>query len=137
MEKGKRKGFSLLAGPGGGFRPSRARAGGPVGPPTGDRAGTAPWVRAHVPARRGRDDFRGVTGGGGTGWSSATGEAPRWFSVAVPVLLRWSGGKARAEVGDYGGGANLAGGCLGRPVHGEVAGACGGGIASEVVGRNR
>jgi hypothetical protein len=74
---------------------------------------------------------------GGTGRSSTAGEAPRLFSVAVPVLCRRSGGKARAEVGDYGGGANLAGGCLGRPVHGEVAGARGGGIAGEVVGRNR
>jgi hypothetical protein len=31
-------------------------------------------------------------------------------------------------VGDYGGGANLARGCLGWPVHGEVTGARGGGI---------
>jgi hypothetical protein len=58
MEKGKRKGFSLLAGPGG-FRPSRARAGGPVGPPTGNRARSAPWARAHLPARRGADGVRG------------------------------------------------------------------------------
>jgi hypothetical protein len=41
------------------------------------------------------------------------------------------------EVGDYRGGANLAGGCLGRPVQGEVAGARGGGIAGEVAGRDR
>jgi hypothetical protein len=40
-------------------------------------------------------------------------------------------------VGDYGGGANLAGGRLGRPVHGEVAGARGGGIAGEAARRNR
>jgi hypothetical protein len=49
-------------------------------------------------------------------------------------MRRRSGGKARAEVGDYGGGANLAGECLGRPVHGEVAGARGGGLAGEVAG---
>jgi hypothetical protein len=68
MEKGKRTWFSLLAGPGGRFRPSRARAsaGGaddPSGPPAGDGAGMAPWVRAHVPARTGGDGVRGVTGG--------------------------------------------------------------------------
>jgi hypothetical protein len=40
-------------------------------------------------------------------------------------------------VGDHGGGVNLAEGCLGRPVHGEVAGVRGGGIAGEVAGRNR
>jgi hypothetical protein len=63
-------------------------------------------------------------GGGQTGRSSTTGEAPWRFSVAVPILRRQSG-------------ANLAGGCLGRPVHGEVAGAHGGGITGEVAGRNR
>jgi hypothetical protein len=52
-------------------------------------------------------------------------------------MRRRSGDKARAEVGDYGGGANLAGGCLGRPIHGEVAGARGGGIAGEVAGHDR
>jgi hypothetical protein len=109
-------------------------AGDPADPLAGDEAGTTPWVRAHVPARRGGDGVRGVTGGGG---GDPAGEAPRRFSVAVPVLHRRSGGKARAEVGDYGGGANLARGCLGRPVHGEVAGARGGGIPGEVAGRNR
>jgi hypothetical protein len=89
-----------------------------------------------VLARRGGDGVRGVTGGR-TGRSSTAGEAPQRFSIEVPVLRRRSGGKARAEVGDYGGGANLARGCLGRPVHGEVAGARGGGIAGEVAGRNR
>jgi hypothetical protein len=59
MEKGKRKGFSLLAGSGGiSAQPSvgaRARADDPADPPAGDGAGTAPWVWAHVPARgRGR-----------------------------------------------------------------------------------
>jgi hypothetical protein len=39
-------------------------------------------------------------------------------------------------VGDHGGGVNLVGGCLGRPVHGEVAGACSGEIAGEAAGRN-
>jgi hypothetical protein len=40
-------------------------------------------------------------------------------------------------VGDHSGGVNLAEGCSGRPVHGEVAGVRGGGIAGEVVRRNR
>ena len=74
---------------------------------------------------------------GADGQSSTVGESPQRFSNAVPVLHRRSGGKARVEVGDYGGGAKLAGGCLGRPVHGEVVGARGGGIADEVAGRNR
>jgi hypothetical protein len=39
-------------------------------------------------------------------------------------------------VGDHGGGVNLVEGCLGRSVHGEVAGACGGEIAGETAGRN-
>jgi hypothetical protein len=46
----KKRGF-LLTGPGGIF--------GPAGPPAGDGAGTAPWVWAHVPARRGGDGVRG------------------------------------------------------------------------------
>jgi hypothetical protein len=95
-------------------------------------------VRRPTCQRGGEGTTLGGDGGRGrTGRSSTAGEAPRRFSVAVPVLCQRSGGKARAEVGDYGGGANLAGGCLGRPVHDEVAGARGGGIASEVVGRNR
>jgi hypothetical protein len=62
MEKEKRKGFSLLTRPGG-IRPSRARArarsDGPAGPPAVDGVGTAPWARAHAPARRGGDGVRG------------------------------------------------------------------------------
>jgi hypothetical protein len=40
-----------------------AGAGGLAGPPAGDGVGTEPWVRAHVPARRGGDGVSGVTGG--------------------------------------------------------------------------
>jgi hypothetical protein len=69
--------------------------------------------------------------GGRTGRGSTTGEAPRRFSAGVPVLRRGSGGEARAGVGDHHGGANLAGGCLGWPVHGVVAGARGGEVAGE------
>jgi hypothetical protein len=59
------------------------------------------------------------------------------FFAGGPVLRRRSGGKAQAGVGDYGGGANLAGGCSRWSVHGEVAGVHGGGIAGEVAGHNR
>jgi hypothetical protein len=52
-------------------------------------------------------------------------------------LRRRSGGRARAGVGDHGGRANLAGGRLERPVHGEVAGARGGEIAGEAAKCNR
>jgi hypothetical protein len=40
-------------------------------------------------------------------------------------------------LGDHGGGVNLAKGCSGRPVHGEVAGVRGGEIDGEAAGRNR
>jgi hypothetical protein len=70
-------------------------------------------------------------GGGRTGWGSTAGEAPRRFSTRAPVLQRGSGGEARAGVGDHGGGANLAGGRLGWPVHGGVAGARVGEVAGE------
>jgi hypothetical protein len=82
-----------------------------------------------VPARRGGDGVRRVTGGR-TGRSSTVGEASRRFSVGVLVLRRWSGGKARVGVGDYGGGANLAEGRLGRSVHGGIS-------PARDVGRNR
>jgi hypothetical protein len=55
MEKGKRKGISLLtrSGGGGNFGPAgaRVRQAAQLGPP----ARTAPWAWAHVPARRGND----------------------------------------------------------------------------------
>jgi hypothetical protein len=72
--------------------------------------------------------------GGRTGRGSTDDEAPRRFSAGAPVPRRGSGGEARAGVGDYGGGANLAGGCLGWPVHGMVAGARDGEVAGEANG---
>jgi hypothetical protein len=52
--------------------------------------------------------------------------------------LQWrSGGEARARVGDHGGRANLAGGCLGWPVHGTLVGARGGEVAGEADSCNR
>jgi hypothetical protein len=52
-------------------------------------------------------------------------------------LRRGSGGEAWAGVGDLGGRFNSAGGCLGWPVHGVVAGARGGEVAGEAAERNR
>jgi hypothetical protein len=78
----------------------------------------------------------GVTGGGGgTGRSATTGEALRWFSAEVPVPRRQRGGKVWAGIGDHGGRVNLAGGCLGWPVHGEVAGVRGGGSPARLPGQ--
>jgi hypothetical protein len=75
-----------------------------------------------------------VTGGGGTGRGSTAGGAPRRFSAGA-LVPRWgSGGEAWARVGDHGGGANLAGGYLGWPVHDVVAGARGGEVAGEANG---
>jgi hypothetical protein len=90
----------------------------------------------HGPTRQGEEGV--PTSGGREGWFAAVRTGRWWrFFTGGPVLRRWSGGKARAEVGDYGGGANLAGGRSGWPVHGEVAGVRGGGITGEVAGRNR
>jgi hypothetical protein len=41
------------------------------------------------------------------------------------------------RAGDHGGGVNLTGGGLGRPVRGAVAGVHGGEVAGEAVGCNR
>jgi hypothetical protein len=60
----KKRVFSASWAEGGGdFGPTErgARAGADdlAGPPAGDEAGTAPWARAHVPARWGGDGVRG------------------------------------------------------------------------------
>ena len=55
----------------------------------------------------------------------------------IPVSRRGSGGEARVVVGGHGGGVNLTGGGLGWPVHGVVAGAHGGEVASEATEHNR
>jgi hypothetical protein len=142
MEKGTKKRVSSAswAGGGGGIRPSRSARGRmgrwPTWPASGGNGtGTASWARAHLPLRRGGT----VLGGdrGRTGRSSTAGEAPWRFSIGVPVLRRWSGGKAWAGVGDYCGGDNLARGRLGWPVHGEVAGVRGGRSPARDAGRNR
>jgi hypothetical protein len=66
MKVGKRKGISLLTGPGGNFGPAGARAGSPAWPASGGRrgdgtVGTGPRVRGR----------RGVTVSGGKGRSAA------------------------------------------------------------------
>jgi hypothetical protein len=103
---------------GGNFGPAERRrargAGGPLGPLAGPRA-----------TGRGADGVERWRGGG----ANRPGLDRRG-----PVPRRGSGGEARAGVGDHGAGANLAGGCLGWPVHGVVAGAHGGEVASEANG---
>jgi hypothetical protein len=76
-------------------------------------------------------------GEGGFDRSPADGESPRRFSAVGPVLRRGGGGEARAGAGDHGGGVNLTGGGLWRPVRDTVAGVHGGEVAGAVVGCNR
>jgi hypothetical protein len=112
-EKIKRKGVSCLAGPGGVFRPTRARAraGARWWPSSeGWRGGTVLRRGAHMPAR-GRE-FNDVGGNGGRGRPTGGGN-PRRFSVVGPVPRRGGGVAARAEAGDHRGGANLTGGAYG------------------------
>jgi hypothetical protein len=77
MGKRKREGISLLTGPGGiSAQPEHARARPRDKRPSqptegGNDAGTAPWVWAHVPARRGNGVRGVVTGGCRRGKSSA------------------------------------------------------------------
>jgi hypothetical protein len=86
---------------------------------------------------RGRADGVGrLTGGGGGANRSRSGRThPRRGSTTV--LRDRGGGLAWLELVDHGGGANLAGGSLGRPVHGEVAGFRGGEVAGEATGHDR
>jgi hypothetical protein len=53
-----------------------------------------------------------------------------------PVLRRGNGGEARAGEGGHGGGVNLTGGGLWRPVRGTVAGAHGGDAVGAVANHN-
>jgi hypothetical protein len=55
----------------------------------------------------------------------------QWFFTGGLVLGGWDGGIARAEARGHGGGVNLAGGGLGQPVRGEVAGTRGAEVAGE------
>jgi hypothetical protein len=99
--------------------------------------------------RRGAAPTRQRGGGGGlTAWTATEGEGvfdrspvdgeiPRRFSAVGLVLRRGGGGEARAGAGDHGGGVNLTGGGLWRPVRGTVAGVHGGEVAGAAVGCNR
>jgi hypothetical protein len=75
--------------------------------------------------------------GGGFDRSPAGDEIPQRFSAVGPVLRRGGSGEAQAGAGDHGGGANLTGGGLWRPVRGTVAGVRGGDVAGAVAGHNR
>jgi hypothetical protein len=61
----------------------------------------------------------------------------RRFPVGGPVPGDLVGGLAREGAGGHSGGVNMAGGSLGRPVHGEVAGFRGGEVAGEATRRDR
>jgi hypothetical protein len=126
---------------------SASWAGGNFGPAKRGRSrGRRPSRPAEERRRRGGRRGRGPThqreegvtawscDGGRTGRGSTGGEAPRRFSAEAPVPRWGSGGEAWAGVGDYGGGANLVGGCLGWLVHGAVAGARGGEVTDEANG---
>jgi hypothetical protein len=89
-----------------------------------------------VPARKGETTLGG-DGGGGDRSESTADEVPRRFSVVVPVSGGRGGGLAWIRVGYHGGGVNLVGGCSGRPVHDEVAGARGGEVAGEATAYNK
>jgi hypothetical protein len=59
------------------------------------------------------------------------------FLADGPVLGDLVGGIAREGVGGHSGGVNLAGGSLGQPIYGEVAGFRGGEVAGEATRRDR
>jgi hypothetical protein len=75
-------------------------------------------------------------GEGGFDRNPADGEIPRRFSAVGPVLRWGGGGEAREGAGDHGGGVNLTGGGLWRPVRSTVAGVHGGEVAGAAVGCN-
>ena len=95
-----------------------ARAAGPSRPANGHGAETMSWARAHVPARRRGETTLGRRYGGPPWEKEPATEVRRWFPAGGTVLDGQGGGITRARVGGYGGGVNLAGGCLGWPVHG-------------------
>jgi hypothetical protein len=131
-----------LLGRGGGFWPTwaRARAGALAtrlaqqrgGDGGGRRRGAGPTRQ-----RGGLTAWTATEGEGGFDRSPADGEIPRRFSAVGLVLRRGGGGEARAGAGDHGGGVNLTGGGLWRPVRGTVAGVHGGKVAGAAVGCNR
>jgi hypothetical protein len=135
-EKKKKKEFPASWAGGGNFGPpGRERACGPAGPAATAVNGTVARVR--MPERgRGLTSLT-ATEGGGFRPESGRRRIPRRFSAVGPVLRRGGGGEAQAGAGDHGGGANLTGGGLWRPVRGVVAGVRGGDVAGAVAGHNR
>jgi hypothetical protein len=83
----------------------------------------------------------GGCSGGCDGGVGREENRPLELDGGSPLVTRfrggWGGGEARVGIGGHGGGVNLAGGGLERSVHGEVAGARGGEVASEAYGCNR
>jgi hypothetical protein len=140
--KRKRERIFQLAGSGGNFGPPGASARTraclrPSWPScAGRRRGTAQW-RGPARQREGGADGVDDTEEGGARLGSGRRRVPRRFSAVGPVLWRGSGGEARAGEGGHGGGANLTGGGLWRPICGTVAGARGGDAAGGVAGHNR
>jgi hypothetical protein len=127
----------------GGFRPTwaraRARARLRPGWPSSERetAGDGAVARGPHACEWGLTAWTATEGERGFDRSLADGEIPRRFFAVGPVLRRGGGGEAWAGAGDHGGGVNLTGGGLWRPVRGTVAGVHGGEVAGAAVGCNR
>jgi hypothetical protein len=110
---------------------SATRADDPTRPASGSGAGTAPWARPMC--QRGEGNSVKGEGDGGPPVAVRTDRRwfRQWFFTGGLVLGGWDGGIARAETRGHGGGVNLAGGGLGQPVRGEVAGTRGAEVAGE------
>jgi hypothetical protein len=103
----------------------------------GEIAGDGAVARGPHASEGGLTAWTTTEGEGGFDRSPADGEIPRRFFAVGPVLRRGGGGEARAGAGDHGGGVNLTGGGLWRPVRGTVADVRGGDAAGAVAGHNR
>jgi hypothetical protein len=116
---------------------ARARASSPAVPRrSGAARADAVGVDPCVSERKGRNGVERATEGGRTGRARSP--------VRSTAVLRREPGfateewwQARAGVGDHGGRSDLAGGCLGWPVHGAVAGARGGEVTGKATERKR
>jgi hypothetical protein len=141
MRKQKEKGFPALLGRGRFWPTQRERARGHSWRPSWPSSeGNGGRRRCGVGPTCQRGGVNGADDNGGRGEfdrSPAGGEIPRRFSAVGLVLRRGCGGEAWASAGDHGGGVNLTGGGLGRPVRGVVAGVHGGEVAGEAAGCNR
>jgi hypothetical protein len=90
-EKEKKEKVSWLAGPGGNFHPASSlarvttRAAGPTRPANGSSEGTAPWARAHVPARGRGNGVRGSRRGRPAGRKNRSPE----LDGGSPLVIRF------------------------------------------------